>query len=87
MADNSNKVKIRINADAANAVSALGRVSQGLKGIQKAVGGVMQALSRFTWAIMAVQTIISWVQELREWTNRAATAARELAERLRAVDQ
>ena len=83
MADNSNKVKIRINADAANAVSALGRVSQGLKGIQKAVGDVMQALSRFTWAIMAVQTIISWVQELREWTNRAATAARELAERLR----
>lgn len=83
MADNSNKVKIRINADAANAVSALGRVSQGLKGIQQAVGGVMQALSRFTWAIMAVKEIISWVQQLREWTNRAATAARELAERLR----
>lgn len=83
MADKDYKTTIVINADAANAVSALGHVSQSLSGVGRAVGAVMRTLSRLNWAIMAVQTIVSWVQQLREWSNRAATAARELAERLR----
>lgn len=83
MADNSNKVEIKVNADAGNAVSALGRVSQSLSGVSRAVGAVMKTLSRLNWASMAVSTIVSWIKKLHEWSSRAATAARELQERLR----
>lgn len=82
MADNSNKVDIKVNADANNAVSGLSCVRQGLQNIRSAITGVTRTLASLNWAIMAVQTIIGWFQSLHEWMNRAANAAREFAREL-----
>jgi len=82
MADESNKVEIKVNADANNAVSGLSRVRQGLRNIKSAITGITRTLASLNWAMMAVQAIIGWTQSLRDWMNRAATAARELTDRL-----
>jgi len=82
MADESNKVTIKVNAGTKDAESGLSRIWQGLNKVKSAVSGVMQTLARLNWAIMAVQTIVSWFQKVHEWMNRAATAAREFANEL-----
>lgn len=82
MADESNKVTIKVNAGTKDAESGLSRVWQGLNKVKSAVSGVMQTLARLNWAVMAVQTIVSWFQKVHEWMNRAATAAREFANEL-----
>ena len=82
MADESNKVTIKVNAGTKDAESGLSRVWQGLNKVKSAVSGVMRTLARLNWAVMAVQTIVSWFQKVHEWMNRAATAAREFANEL-----
>ena len=82
MADDSNKVDIKVNADANNAVSGISRIISGLKTLRTAVTGVMRTLGMINWAVQAVQMLYSGYQKLREWMNRAATAARELADQL-----
>lgn len=83
MADNSDGVKIKITADADNAVSAISRVIASLKGVRMAVVSVMRTLGLINWAVQAVVMLYEGFKKLHEWINRAATAARELQERLR----
>ena len=82
MADDSNKVDIKVNADANNAVSGISRIISGLKTLRTAVTGVMRTLGMINWAVQAVQMLYSGYQKLREWMDRASTAARELADQL-----
>ena len=90
MAEEKNKVDIKVNSDVKGAVSGLSRVWQGLKTVQTTVGGVMRALSRLNWAVMAVQTIVGWIRQLEResivgWIRQLeresiATAAAHAAE-------
>lgn len=82
MADDSNKVDIKVNVDANNAVSGISRIIFGLKTLRTAVTGVMRTLGMINWAVQAVQMLYSGYQKLREWMDRASTAARELADQL-----
>ena len=82
MAEEKNKVDIKVNSDVKGAVAGLWSVWRGLKTVHTTVGGVIRALSRLNWAVMAVQTIVGWIRQLHTWANRAATAARELAREL-----
>ena len=77
MADNSNEVKIKVNADGSNAVSTISRVVSSLRSIRTSVMSVMRALGTVTWAVQAVQMAIEGFRKLHEWLNRAATAAAE----------
>lgn len=82
MADNSNEVKIKVNADGSNAVSTISRVVSSLRSIRTSVMSVMRALGTVTWAVQAVQMAIEGFRKLHEWLNRAATAAAELRRNL-----
>ena len=82
MADDSNKVDIKVNADANNAVSGISRIISGLKTLRTAVTGVMRTLGMINWAVQAVQMLYSGYQKLCEWMERAAKEARELADQL-----
>ena len=82
MADDSNKVDIKVNADANNAVFGISRIISGLKTLRTAVTGVMRTLGMINWAVQAVQMLYSGYQKLCEWMGRAAKEARELADQL-----
>ena len=84
MADESNKVEIKIDAGGDGAVVAIERVRNALRGFGdtvltagRTIGRFMRAFARLNWIVASVQLLVSWVQQLREWTNRAATAKGE----------
>lgn len=90
MADKDYKTTIKIDADGNGAVVTISRVKNALKGFGDTVlragdtiGRFVSAFAKLNWIVASVQLLVSWMQNLREWMNRAATASRELAERLR----
>lgn len=83
MADNSNEVKIKITGDSKGAEGAFSRVVARLNSVRAAVGNVMKALGTFGMAWSGIETVVGWFKSLREWINRAETAARSLQEALR----
>ena len=86
MADEKNKVEIKITADGDNALVSISRVKDSVKRFRdsvlsagRAVGRWLSVFSRLNWVMSSLQIVVSWIQSLREWMDRAATSARELA--------
>lgn len=90
MADKSEyKTTIKITGEDAGAErlitrisGALGAMKNGLLHIRSAISGVMKAFGLFYLAAEGFRMAVGALKQLREWLNRAATAARELADRL-----
>lgn len=85
MADEKNKVEIKITADDGATVKisrvkdSVKRFSDGVLSATRYVGRWISAFSRINWIVASFQTVIGLIQGLREWMDRAATSARELA--------
>ena len=91
MADEKNEVKIKISGDSKGAEGAISRASGALKGLLRpltmvrgAISAVMRAMGVFYLAAEGVRLVTDGIKKLQEWMNRAATAAKELQEALRA---
>ena len=89
MADTPNRVEIKVNAATDSAASGLSRIKERLKDLgnqasaaSRAVGKFVSVFSRLNWFVSSIQLVVGWIQNLREWMNRAAKEARELADQL-----
>lgn len=89
MAESEYKTRIKITGEDAGAErlitrisGTLGRLKKGLLTIRSAISSVMKAFGLFYLAAEGMRMVVSAVKQLREWMNRAATAAKELHDRL-----
>lgn len=89
MAESEYKTTIKITGEDAGAERLISRISGTLGGLKKglltirsAISSVMKAFGLFYLAAEGVRMVVSAVKQLREWMNRAATAAKELHDRL-----
>ena len=83
------ETKIRITGDSSSAERSISGASGMLRSLggavssaSRAVGSFMRAFSRLHWVVASVQTLIDLYRRLHDWMDRAAVAARELADRL-----
>ena len=90
MADKSNEVDIKIKADGNTAIVTISKVKDSVRSIastalnvSRSIGQALSVFSRLNWIVSSLQLVVEGVKKLREWMNRAATAARELADRVR----
>lgn len=89
MADKSNEVDIKIKADGNTAIVTISKVKDSVRSIastalnvSRSIGQALSVFSRLNWIVSSLQLVVEGVKKLREWMNRAATAARELADQL-----
>ena len=89
MADKPNEVDIKIKAEGNNAIVTISRVKDSIKSISqtalnvsRSIGRALSVFSRLNWIVSSIQLVVEGIKKLHEWMNRAATAARELHDRL-----
>ena len=82
MADEKNEVKIKLNAADEGAFATLRRLVASLATVKSSVGNFIKAFSKIGWIVSSYQALVGIFQKVQEWTSRAATAARELADQL-----
>lgn len=89
MADKPNEVDIKIKAEGNNAIVTISRVKDSIKSISqtalnvsRSIGRALSVFSRLNWIVSSIQLVVEGIKKLREWMDRASTAARELHDRL-----
>lgn len=89
MADKDFETKIKITGDSKEAENAVSSVSKSLRSllapltaIRSAMSMVMRAMGVFYLAAEGVRMVVGLYQKLHDWVDRAAKAARELADRM-----
>jgi len=89
MADKSNEVDIKIKADGNTAIVTISKVKDSVRSIastalnvSRSIGQALSVFSRLNWIVSSLQLVVEGVKKLREWMDRATTAARELADQL-----
>lgn len=87
MADS--EVKIKITGDAKSAETALGRVKEAidktvtaLNGVRGAIGKVFAALGIAGFVLNGINSLCDGYKKIKEWLNRAETAAKQLREEI-----